>query len=418
MAGIKKAFARMDDVALSDGLGLEGATVIEVVASIAPESFGLGYAALHLAAALDRNGTNTYLVSVDKEIDAYQACEEARFPRDKVLCGSLLGPARFRFSPSLVRGLSKIPNDGRLILHLHGLWTYMSYMVRALRQEWNCPLVLSPHGSLEPYALKISPRKKALVSFLYERRNLLTASCMWALSEQEKASIRAYGYRGRVAVLPNGVNPASECSSEDLAAFRAKHEIGPDSRVMLFLSRITPKKNLPLLLKTFAENMKWRREWLLVIAGSDEGGHIDEIRALIKQLQIEKSTRIIGPVIGKEKACAFTSASAFVLPSYSEGLPIAVLEAMEYGKPIVVTDGWTLPVATSTKFGWRASTTESDFGSVLLEVMSTPENLLADIGRNARAVARESFSWDTIAQKASSLYGTLLVEGERQENSN
>jgi poly(glycerol-phosphate) alpha-glucosyltransferase len=268
--------------------------------------------------------------------------------------------------------------------------------------------VLSPHGSLEPYALTISPNKKAIASLLYERRNIMTASCLWALSEQEKASIRAYGFAGRVEVIPNGVSRAVVCSAEEVADFRARHHVASDNRVLLFLSRIAPKKNLPLLLKAFAKSVKTRPEWILLIAGSDEGGHIHEVRALIHDLRIEKSVRLIGAVFGKEKAYAFTSASMFVLPSHSEGLPIAVLEAMEYGKPVLVTEGWTLPVTTCVKFGWRVSVEERAFEAALLLAMSTSEFTLDEMGQSARSIVREQFSWDSIAKQAYSLYASLL----------
>ena len=98
--------------------------------------------------------------------------------------------------------------------------------------------MLSPHGELEPYALTISPKKKALASLLYGRRNMTRASSLWALTEQEKTSIRAYGFTGRVAVIPNGVNRAVQCSAEEVARFREKHDVAPGSKVMLFLPRI------------------------------------------------------------------------------------------------------------------------------------------------------------------------------------
>ena len=398
----------MSDRFVVDRKPLDGVTLIELVSSIGPESFGLGYAALNLAAALERTGVNVFLVSMDEEKDVYEACEDAGFPREKVVLGSPIGPPRLRLSPFLVHRLLRIPNDGRLILHLHGLWTYVSHVTRVLRRRWQCPLVLSPHGSLEPYALTISPNKKAIASLLYERRNIMTASCLWALSEQEKASIRAYGFAGRVEVIPNGVSRAVVCSAEEVADFRARHHVASDNRVLLFLSRIAPKKNLPLLLKAFAKSVKTRPEWILLIAGSDEGGHIHEVRALIHDLRIEKSVRLIGAVFGKEKAYAFTSASMFVLPSHSEGLPIAVLEAMEYGKPVLVTEGWTLPVTTCVKFGWRVSVEERAFEAALLLAMSTSEFTLDEMGQSARSIVREQFSWDSIAKQAYSLYASLL----------
>jgi glycosyltransferase involved in cell wall biosynthesis len=219
-----------------------------------------------------------------------------------------------------------------------------------------------------------------------------------------------------VAVIPNGVNRAIVCSSEEIADFRTRHNVAPGSRVLLFLSRIARKKNLPLLLKEFARSVQSRPEWILLVAGSDEDGHIHEVQALVRELGIQKSVRIIGQVLGKDKACAFTSASLFALPSHSEGLPIAVLEAMEYGKPVLVTDGWTLPVTTSATFGWKVPATENEFGTALLEAMNTSEDVLVDMGRAARLIVREKFSWDSIAQQACTLYASLLGQGHEDEN--
>jgi poly(glycerol-phosphate) alpha-glucosyltransferase len=397
---------------LVNGRSRGGMTVIELVSRFGRGSFGLGYAGLNIAAALERTGVNVFLASLDEEKDAYEACEAAGFPRERFVPGSSIGYPPLRIAPFMVRRLLNVPNNGRVIVHLHGMWTYVSYVAGTLTRRWQCPLVLSPHGELEPYALTISSRKKALASLLYGRRNLTEASCLWALSEQEKASIRAYGFPGRVAVIPNGVNRAVPCSGEEVSEFRSRHDVAAGSRVLLFLSRIARKKNLPLLLKAFAKNVKTRPEWILLIAGGDERGHIHEVQALIRDLGIEKSVRMIGPVFQREKACAFTSASVFVLPSHSEGLPIAVLEAMEYGKPVLLTDGWTLPVTTCAKFGWRVSTDERAFDTALLEAMNSPEDTLAAMGRSARSIVREQFDWDSIAQQACSLYESLLVGGQ------
>jgi glycosyltransferase involved in cell wall biosynthesis len=232
---------------------------------------------------------------------------------------------------------------------------------------------------------------------------------------QEESSIRACGFEGRVATIPNGVNRALQCTTEELAEFRRKHNVESASRVLLFLSRIAQKKNLPLLLNAFAKTVKTHPEWVLLIAGSDERGHIQEVQTLICELRIEKSVRLIGPVSGKDKACAFTSASLFVLPSHSEGLPIVVLEAMEYGKPLLLTDGWTLPVTTELKIGWRVPGQENAFTAALLEAMNTSEDRLNEMGRNARSVVREHFGWDGVAKQACALYASLLQAGQHRE---
>lgn len=387
---------------------MDDVTVLQMAPSFGRKGFGLGYAVSNLSAALWRAGVNVFLVSVDEEKDAYAACEEAGFPRDRLIRASLIIHPRFRFSPFLLHRLLRMTKERRVILHSHGTWTYMSYLAGRLRRRLQCPQVFMPHGELEPYALAISPMKKAIASRLFARRNLQEASCVWALSEQEQTSIRNLGYAGRVAVIPNGVNSASFCSGSEVSDFRAKHNLAPDSRVMLFLSRIAAKKNLPILLNAFASVAKLRPEWNLLIAGGDEKGHIHEVRQLIKDLKIEASVNLIGEVYGQEKACAFTAASVFVLPSHSEGLPIAVLEAMEYGKPVLITDGWTLPVKTSAKYGWRVPAGREGFERALDEAMSTPEDKLFEMGQAARSIVREHFNWDSVAKQACSLYASLL----------
>jgi poly(glycerol-phosphate) alpha-glucosyltransferase len=385
-------------------------TVIEMVASIARESFGLGYAALHLSAAIHRAGGNVFLASVDDEKAAYEACEEIGFPRERYIRGATLGPARFRFSPQLLRRLSKIPHNGSSVVHLHGMWTYVSYAAGTLSKRRQCPLVLSPHGSLEPYALEISPRKKSLVSKLYERKNLIEASCACALSEQEKESIRSYGYGGRIEIIRNGVGDVKACSPEEMAGFKSRHAVPTHSRILLFLSRIARKKNLPMLLEAFAANLQKRPDWILIVAGADEGGHLREVQSLIRSLRIEASVRLVGALFGKDKACAFTAASIFVLPSHSEGLPVAVLEAMAHGKPVIVTDKWSLPVKTSARFEWRVPAEKEAFEKALLEGMSSPAETLLEMGACAKSIVDQHFSWDTVAQQARALYTDLVAD--------
>jgi glycosyltransferase involved in cell wall biosynthesis len=398
----------MSDRVRSGAAALDGVIVLQMVSSFGRSSFGAGYGISNLSAALWRAGVNVFLVSVDEEKDAYAACEEAGFPRERLIRASLIIHPRFRFSPFLLNRLLKITKGQKVILHSHGTWTYMSYLAGRLRRRLQCPQVFMPHGELEPYALGVSHWKKAIVSMLFARRNLDDVSCVCALSEQEQTSIRNFGYTGRVAVIPYGMNSASPCTEAEVSDFRAKHNVAPGARVMLFLSRIAPKKNLPMLLNAFAAVVKLRPEWKLLIAGGDEKGHIHEVRRLIKDLQIDDSVNLIGPAYGHDKACALTSASLFVLPSHSEGLPIAVLEAMEYGKPVLITDGWTLPVKTSAKFGWRVPVDQKSIELALREAMSTPDVTLDQMGQAARFIVREHFAWDSVAKQACSLYASLL----------
>ena len=402
----------MSDRMRSAETALTGVTVLQMVSSFGRSSFGAGYGISNLSAALSRAGVDVFLVSMDEEKEAYEVCEDLGFPREKLVRASLIVHQRFRFSPFLLSRLLEITKGRKVILHSHGTWTYMAYLAGRLRRKLQCPQVFMPHGELEPYALGISRKKKAIASLLFARRNLREVSCVCALSEQEQTSIRNLGYAGRVEVIPYGMNSTSSRSEAEVSDFRARHNVAPGLRVMLFLSRIAPKKNLPMLLNAFATVSKLRPGWKLLIAGGDERGHIHEVRQLIKDLRIDDSVSLIGPVYGQEKACALTSASVFVLPSHSEGLPIAVLEAMEYGKPVLITDGWTLPVKTNASYGWRVPVDQKAFENALLDAMSTSDDKLSAMGQAARSTVREHFNWDAVAKQACSLYASLL-DGSR-----
>jgi glycosyltransferase involved in cell wall biosynthesis len=387
---------------------LRDTTVLQIVSSIGRDSFGEGYAATHLSAALARAGVDVYLASVNHKQDAYEACNDADFPLDRWIGAKLTFHSRIRFSSSLFRRLINFSSNRRLIIHMHGMWPYSSYVGGLLAKRMRCPLVISPHGELESYALSISHWKKSLAFQTYAHKNFLQASCFWALSNQEKNSIEAAGYRGRIVVIPNGVAPARDCSNVEIADFLASHGVSHESRILLYLSRIARLKNLPLLLRTFARAVKQHSKWILIIAGEDEAGHIHEIRKLIDDLNIGKSIRLVGGIFGKDKSCAFHSSSAFVLPSYSEGLPIAVLEAMEYGKPVLITDGWTLPVSTTEKFGWITSVNETAFEAALHAMMRSSEEELKSLGSAGQRIVREHFNWNIVAQQACAAYSSLL----------
>lgn len=91
-------------------------------------------------------------------------------------------------------------------------------------------------------------------------------------------------------------------------------------------------------------------------------------------------------------------------PFQSEGLPIVALEAMEYGKPMLLTDGWKLPVTSPERFCWRVPCNPASFEAGLTKMMTTPDALLAQMGQEARIVVRESFGWDSAAEQAIKLY--------------
>src|SRR5947208_8295710 len=119
------------------------------------------------------------------------------------------------YSSQLVAALITAELD---ILSTHGLWKYCSVASNAWHRRTGRPYIVHPHGMLERWALQNSKWKKRIAALLYEDRHLRGAACLRALSEAEAQSIRAYGLRNPVCIIPNGVDLPERTESSELKA--------------------------------------------------------------------------------------------------------------------------------------------------------------------------------------------------------
>lgn len=316
------------------------------------------------------------------------------------------GPDGFAYQPGLTRDLAAARLD---VVHLHGLWTYASVAVLA----WSGgrrPRLISPHGMLDGWALQNSALKKRVVAALFERRNVVRASALHALCGPEHRSIRAYGYRGPVATIPNGVfleegpkSPARPAWSSDIPA---------GAKVLLFLGRIHPKKGLDRLLQAIA---LWSgaeaAPWHLVVAGWDQAGTQAALVAQAEALGLTQRVHFVGPQFGEQKAATLAAADAFVLPSLSEGLPMAVLEAWAAGLPVLMTEACNLPEGFRAGAAIRLDPDHRAMAEGLRELGSLSQPALATLAANGRALVEAQFSWGHVACQMGQLYEWVLGGG-------
>ena len=171
---------------------------------------------------------------------------------------------------------------------------------------------------------------------------------------------------------------------------------------MLFLGRLHPKKGLVPLLSAWAKTRP--RDWQLVVAGWDQGGHQAELERLVQQHGLTREVHFAGPLHGPAKAAAYAHADAFILPSFSEGLPMTVLEAWAHRLPVLMTDACNLPEGFSAGAAIRI-TTESD--ALAAELDRTCARVPADlkvVGECGRALVARNFNWERIADRMVAIY--------------
>ena len=309
--------------------------------------------------------------------------------------------------------LSELERQRPDLTHLHGLWLRSSAHNHRWATQNQRPYVISPRGTLDPWALQNSSWKKRIARLWFENAHLRDCSCLHALCEEEAWAIRKFGlHRNPIAVIPNGISLPPELPSAPLSPPWASVESFEGRQILLFIGRIHPKKGLPMLLDAFSSVRSsaahLAEKWAIVIAGYDQGGHLGQLQERARQLNIDKSIHFVGPVNGAVKDAALRQAAAFVLPSYSEGLPMSVLEAWAYRLPVVMTAQCNLTVGFSSKAALRTEPAADSLAETLLRLFEMSPNERRTMGANGRELAATAFSWDKIARDTVEMYEWLL----------
>ena len=384
--------------------GARPARVTMVTASVTRAGGGLAPIVLDLTRALRKTGRAVDTLSTrDRFWTDAPGAGEAFPPRGPA---AISGP--LAYAPGLGRRLGELAPD---VAHTHGLWRYSSSAVLRWCDRTGRPRVVSPHGMLDPWALRRGRRKKAIIGRLFERRHTTRADCLHALSPAERDAAREFGVRGPICVIPNGV---------DLAAPRPT--VSPPwgdaegRRVLLFLGRVHPKKGIDLLLEAWprAAGVEPRlREWHLAVVGWDDGGHADALRRRAAALDLGDAVGFYGPAFGDVKAAAFASAAAFVLPSHSEGMPVAALEAWSYGLPTVLTPQCNLGIGFTEGGAVRVDPDIDSLARGLAGVAAADDAEFNQRGRRALALVERRFSWRAVTEQFGAVYDWLAGAGAR-----
>lgn len=300
------------------------------------------------------------------------------------------------------------------VLHIHALFSYPSTAAAFVARRHRVPYVLRPLGTLNHWGMAHRrPWLKRASLRLIERRILAGASAVHYTSDGERREARELGLGGRSVVIPLGVDPAAfEGPGAPERLFRTNPQL-VGRPIVLFLSRVHPVKGLDILLPAFAELRRRRPEVALLIAGEGERDYLARLRADAQRLGVADHVVWAGFLAGDDKRAAFAAATLFVLPSYSENLGIAALEAMAAGLPVIVSD----------RIGFAAAVQQSEAGIVLpcdagalasaLERLVSDTDLRRRLGANGDRLVRERFSVEATTRDLIALYEGVAHGGPR-----
>jgi glycosyltransferase involved in cell wall biosynthesis len=253
-----------------------------------------------------------------------------------------LGPAwtLYHYSPRWTAWLRQHVREFDAVI-VHGIWRYPSLGTWRVREE-GVPYFVYAHGMLDPALQGLFLQKHALKNVvwkLWEHRVVRDAAAvLFTCEEEQRLARESYKpYSCREAVVPYCVGEPPPEAEKQRAAFLNAFPQLRDRRIILFLSRIHPKKGCDLLIQAFAQIAPREPDIHLVMAGPDPIGWRGALEQMANRLGIAQRTTWTGMLTGDLKWGAFRCADVFALPSHQENFGIAVVEALACGTPTLIT---------------------------------------------------------------------------------
>ena len=292
----------------------------------------------------------------------------------------------FGFSVRLWKAVRESLRDCDVV-HIHTLWTFATIAATRSCLGAGIPFLIMPHGMLEPWAISRSRWRKRAVGMLLHDRGLRAADCIQALNERELDGIRSYGLKCPVAVIPNGIHIPD---FEQLPSERVFHDAFPetrDKRLVLFMGRLHVKKGLEHLLLAWSRVHNQYPEWHLVIAGPD-CGFGKRARELVGALKLKNAVTFTDNLQGGLRLAALSAAGCFVLPSFSEGFSVAVLEAFACRLPALITPGCNFREAAAAGAALEVSPDREGTEEGLRNLLSATDRERETMGQRGRCLSK------------------------------
>jgi glycosyltransferase involved in cell wall biosynthesis len=243
------------------------------------------------------------------------------------------------------------------------------------------------------------------------RTALWQADRILTVSETARRQIAGvFGYpSSSISAVPEGPAPEfrvlhDRSSLEDVLK---KHDLPADEPLILYVGGISPHKNLQGLLRALAGLARSRpSDWHLGIVGEYENdsflGCYRELRDLAAELGLNERLTFTGFVPNEELVALYNAACFLVLPSFSEGFGLPVVEAMACGLPVAASRGGALPEVIGPAGALFDPENLEEMASVMEDLLSSPSR--RDQLRQAGFERVKRYSWSTAAERTLSLF--------------
>lgn len=234
---------------------------------------------------------------------------------------------------------------------------------------------------------------------------------VWAVSQNSADTLRSYGYKKEIYVMPNGMDP-QYASPEAMP--RAKRQFGlGDKPTFLFVGQINWKKNLERILLAASEVAKSGYDFKLVMAG--QGPHFEEVKRKARELNIADKLVMTGHILDRDLlAGLYQCADLFVFPSLYDTASMVMREAAAFGTPSVVARGAGPAEAINDAVnGFLCDDTTKSLTAIMTRAIEEPR-MLAEMGLKAQRTIPEG--WDGIIDTVLERYQYLIERKTKRES--